>query len=54
MRALAREKQGERGAAKDDLNRLLKTYPGSDAARRAATELKRIARNTESARAVSR
>jgi tol-pal system protein YbgF len=43
LRALVREKQGDKEAARADLNRLLKSYPGSDAARRAANELKRVA-----------
>jgi TolA-binding protein len=54
MRALVSEKQDEHGAARDDLNRLLKTYKGSDAARRAAAELKRLNRASESKRAHSR
>jgi TolA-binding protein len=54
MRALLREKEGEHVAARDDLNRLLKTYSGSDAARRATAELKRMSRRAESTRARSR
>lgn len=54
MRALVREKRGEHGAADDDLNRLVRTYAGSDAARRAATELKRLGRSSEKTRARSR
>jgi TolA-binding protein len=54
MRAFVREKQGEHAAAKDDLGRLLKTYTGSDAARRATSELKRLNRGTQSTRARSR
>jgi TolA-binding protein len=54
MRALVREQQGEHAAAKDDLGRLLKTYTGSDAARRATSELKRLNRGTQSTRARSR
>ena len=54
MRAFVREKQGEHSAARDDLNRLLKAYTGSDAARRATAELKRLNRAAESARARSR
>jgi TolA-binding protein len=46
MRAFVREKQGEHAAAKDDLGRLMKTYTGSDAARRATSELKRLNRGT--------
>jgi TolA-binding protein len=54
MRALVRENQGESAAASDDLNRLLKAYRGSDAAKRAATQLKRMKRAAEIATGRSR
>jgi TolA-binding protein len=53
MRALLREKQGELAAARTDLGRVLERYRGSDAARRASPELKRLHRSTRTAKARS-